>query len=116
MRLRLRRKPHREKEPPRAPRNPYVAARTNFESLFRNQAKEKHAWKLAALAELLIVTILVAAYVQLASTSRVVPYVVEVDGLGQAVAFGPAEPLQRNDRRVIVRPIRPDPKSPLRER
>lgn len=88
-----------------SPHNPYLEARTNFESLFRNQAKEKHTWKLVALAELLIVGTLVAAYVQLASTSRIVPYVVEVDELGQAVAFGPAEPLEETDHRIMIRDL-----------
>lgn len=73
------------------PDNPYVTARNNFESLFRNQAKEKHAWRIAALGELAVLGIVVVAYVQLASGARVVPYVVEVDRLGQAVAVGPAE-------------------------
>lgn len=87
------------------PQNAYLAARSNFEGLFRDQAKEKHAWKIAALAELAIIGVLVLAYVQLASTSRVVPYVVEVDQLGRAVAFGPAEPLKATDQRVIVRDL-----------
>jgi type IV secretory pathway TrbF-like protein len=87
------------------PQNAYLAARSNFEGLFRDQAKEKHAWKIAALAELAIIAVLVLAYVQIASTSRVVPYVVEVDQLGQAVAFGPAEPLTKTDQRVTVRDL-----------
>jgi type IV secretion system protein VirB5 len=91
--------------PPKSSRNAYLSARSNFESLFRNQAKEKHAWKIAALAELAIVGVLVVAYIQLASTSRVVPYVVEVDRLGQAVAFGPAEPLRKTDQRVTIRDL-----------
>lgn len=102
--LRLRRKPTAAGSP-RTPQNAYLAARSNFEGLFRDQAKEKHAWKIAALAELAIIGVLVLAYVQLASTSRVVPYVVEVDRLGQAAAFGPAEPLRATDQRVIVRDL-----------
>jgi type IV secretion system protein TrbF len=86
-------------------RNPYLIARSNFESVFRNQAKEKHAWKLAALAELVIIATLVIAYIQMSSTSRVVPYVVEVDRLGQAVAFGPAKPLREVDQRIVVRDL-----------
>lgn len=85
--------------------NAYLAARSNFVSLFRDEAKDKHAWKIAALAELAIIAVLLIAYVQLASTSRVVPYVVEVDRLGQAVAFGPAEPLRKTDQRVTVRDL-----------
>lgn len=89
----------------RKPRNPYVNARSNFESLFRNQAKEKHAWKFSAIAELAIIVTLVVAYIQLASSSRVVPYVVEVDRLGQAVAFGPAEPMRKTDQRITIRDL-----------
>lgn len=85
--------------------NPYVTARSNFEGLFRDQAKEKHAWKFASLAQLAIIGTLVVAYIQLASTSRVVPYVVEVDQLGQVAAFGPAEPLPKTDQRIWVRDL-----------
>lgn len=53
----------------RPPDNPYTTARSSFESLFRNQAKEKHAWRIASLAELIIIGVLVIAYVQLASGS-----------------------------------------------
>lgn len=88
-----------------APPSPYLEARSNFESLFRNQAKEKHAWKFVALGELVVLGTVVAAYIHLASTSRIVPYVVEVDELGQAVAFGPAEPLRKTDQRVLIRDL-----------
>ena len=87
------------------PENVYLTARSNFESLFRDQAKETHAWKIAALAELLILGLLLVAYLRLSSASQVVPYVVEVDRMGQAVAFGPAEPLRRTDQRVTVRDL-----------
>jgi type IV secretion system protein TrbF len=103
IRLRTRSRVHGETHEPSS--SPYLTARTNFESLFRSQAKEKHAWKFTALAELVIIGTLVVAYVQVASSSRVVPYVVEVDRLGQAVAFGPAEPLQKPDQRVLVRDL-----------
>lgn len=101
--LRLRSRTTSEASP--APPNPYVVARTNFESLFRNQAKEKHAWKFAAIAELAIIITLVAAYIHLSTSSRVVPYVVQVDKLGQAVAFGPAEELRKADQRVMIRDL-----------
>jgi type IV secretion system protein VirB5 len=90
-------------EPP--PENPYVTARTNFESLFRNQAKEKHAWRIAALGQLVVLGVLVVAYVQLASGSRVVPYVVEVDQLGQAVAVAPAEWRNSASPQIVAREL-----------
>ena len=104
MKLRFRRQ-HATTPTRRPPQNAYMAARSNFVSLFRDEAKEKHAWKIAALAELAIIAGLLIAYVQIASSSRVVPYVVEVDRLGQAVAYGPAEPLRKTDQRVTVRDL-----------
>lgn len=89
----------------RPPDNPYTTARSSFESLFRNQAKEKHAWRIASLAELIIIGVLVIAYVQLASGSRVVPYVVEVDHLGQVGAIGPAAEPETADPRVVAREL-----------
>ncbi len=88
-----------------APENPYLAARSNFEGLFRDLAREKHAWKIAALLELLVLLVVTVAYVKLASGVRVVPYLVDVDRAGQAVALGPAQPLRQTDRRVIVRDL-----------
>ena len=88
-----------------AQESPYLAARSQFEGLFRDLTKEKHAWKVVALFELAILGVVIIAYVQLSSSARIVPYVVEVDGAGRAVAFGPAEPLQKTDRRVIVRDL-----------
>lgn len=104
MKLRLRRKPAQQEQPGDTP-NPYVTARTNFESVFRNQAKEKHAWKLVAITELAILGAVIVAYVELASTSRVVPYVVQVDRIGQAVALGPAEQMGAVDQRVLIREL-----------
>lgn len=95
----------RASAPSSPPDNPYSAARSNFESLFRDQAKEKHAWRLVSIAELVVIGVLVVAYVQLASGSRVVPYVVEVDALSQAVAVGPAESPGTADPRVVAREL-----------
>ncbi len=104
--MKLRLKWRRKRKPePAAPESPYLAARGQFESVFRDVAKEKHAWKIAALAELAILIVVVVAYVRLASSARVVPYVVEVDRAGRAVAFGPAEPLRATDQRVVVREL-----------
>lgn len=102
LRRRMAKAPQASKTPPD---NPYVTARSSFESLFRSQAKEKHAWRLAALAELVILGFVIIAYVQLASGSRVVPYVVEVDRLGQAVAVGPAESRSTASTQVVAREL-----------
>lgn len=104
--MKLRRRPKRTDDSAGAAiESPYLAARGRFEGLFQDLAKEKHAWKIAALFELAILIVVSVAYVQLSSSARIVPYVVEVDRAGRALAFGPAEPLKKTDRRVIVRDL-----------
>jgi type IV secretory pathway TrbF-like protein len=82
--------------------NPYLAARAEFVSVFLDQAKARRNWQLAAFALLVLLGVVLSAYVRLASEARITPYVVEVDRLGQAVAFGPAERLARSEPRLIA--------------
>jgi type IV secretion system protein TrbF len=82
--------------------NPYLAARGEFVSVFADLARGKRNWQLAALALLGLLGLVLAAYVRLSTQSRITPYVVEVDRLGQAAAFGPAEALRPTETRVFV--------------
>jgi type IV secretory pathway TrbF-like protein len=82
--------------------NPYLAAREEFISTFGDLARGKRNWQLCAFAALVLLAVVLAAYLRLSLSSRVTPYVVEVDRLGQAVAFGPAEPLRPTDTRTHV--------------
>jgi type IV secretion system protein VirB5 len=82
--------------------NPYLAAREEFVSTFGDLARGKRNWQLAAFGLLVLLGLVLAAYLRLSLGSRITPYVVEVDRLGQAVAFGPAEPLRATDTRVHV--------------
>lgn len=81
--------------------NPYLAAREEFVSTFGDLARGKRNWQLAAFGLLALLGLVLAAYLRLSLGSRITPYVVEVDRLGQAVAFGPAEPLRATDLRVL---------------
>ncbi len=85
-----------------SPERTFLAARHEFENVFGNLAKAKRNWQLVAFVLLSLLAVIIVAYVRLASTSRITPYVVQVDKLGRAVAFGPAEPLRLTDRRVTV--------------
>ena len=82
--------------------NPYLAAREEFISTFGDLARGKRNWQLCAFAALALLAVVLAAYLRLSLSSRVTPYVVEVDRLGQAVAFGPAERLRPTDTRTHV--------------
>ena len=91
--------------------NPFVAAvaspahvrgRAEFHTRFDDLAKGKRNWQLAAFASFGLSGVLAVGLVTMATQSRITPYVVEVDRLGRAHAFGPAERLQAPDQRLLV--------------
>lgn len=80
----------------------YLRGRAEFDSVFGDLARGKRNWQLAAFTALGIAFALASGLVALATQSRIRPYVVEVDRLGQAQAFGPADRLRVVDQRLIV--------------
>ena len=106
-----------ELEHPRG--NPYLAGRQAFADRYMDLAKGKRNWQLTAFTTLGLLATVTLAYIQLASTARVTPYVVEVDGLGRAKAFGPAEQMEKATARLTasqlalfvrnLRSVYPDP-------
>jgi type IV secretion system protein VirB5 len=82
--------------------DPFLAARQNFLGVLGDQARAKRNWQLTALLAVGGWLFTSGAYFKLASESRITPYIVEVDRLGQSVAFGPAEKLAKTDHRLIV--------------
>lgn len=79
-----------------------ISARNEFANAFGDLAKGKRNWQLMAFALVGMLAFVTSAYVRLASSSRVVPYVVEVDRLGQIVAVGTAEQLTTPDQRLVA--------------
>lgn len=82
--------------------NPFLLQRHEFHNRFYDLARAKRNWQLVAFASLGLLFLVTLAYVFMASTSRITPYVVEVDQLGVARAFGPAERLPLSDHEKIV--------------
>ncbi len=68
--------------------HPYLDGRYAFERLFGDLAKGKRSWQSVALLALLVNLVLSVGYVHLASQHKVVPYVVELDALGEMRAAG----------------------------
>ena len=88
--------------PPPSPESPYVRGRAEFDSVFGDLAKGKRNWQLAAFGAIAVAAVLAVGLVSVATQSRITPYVVEVDRLGRAQAFGPAERLRSTDQRVVT--------------
>jgi type IV secretion system protein TrbF len=88
--------------PPGALReNPFVAARDEFTNAFGDLAKGKRNWQVIAFVAMSLLALVTLAYVELARSARLVPYVVQVDRLGQVVGAGAADELKRPDERLI---------------
>ena len=82
--------------------NHIIAARNEFANTFGDLAKGKRNWQLMAFSLAGILGVVSLAYVRLASSSRVVPYVVEVNRLGQIMAVGTAEQMATPDQRLVA--------------
>ncbi len=80
----------------------FLTARREFTNAFGDLAKGKRNWQLVAFALLGILGVVTVAFVRLASTSRVVPYVIEVDKLGQLAAVAPADELKIPEPRLVA--------------
>ncbi len=69
--------------------NPYVEARREWNDRYLDLARERRLWQMIAGAELVILLIVAGGFVWLSLQHKVVPYVVEVDSLGAALAVKP---------------------------
>src|SRR3984893_3313694 len=71
--------------------NPYLDARRQWNSQVDRAFSSLHVWQLLCLACLLIALASVAGITYFGSQTKFVPYVIEVDKLGEAGAGGPAQ-------------------------
>lgn len=87
------------------PNNPhsavYLAARREWNERYGSYIAQAHAWRLTALASLGVAFIAVAGVVWIGAQNRVVPYVVQTDRLGDAIAVGRAQVSPPADPRLI---------------
>ncbi|MDE2833525.1 MAG: VirB8/TrbF family protein [Bacteroidota bacterium] len=75
-----------KRKPPSDP--PYLSARYAFERLFGDLARGRRSWQAFALAMLLANLVLTIGFVYVAAQRKVVPYVVELDALGEMRTVG----------------------------
>ncbi len=94
---------HPDSAPPAHPDgNPFLAARTEFMNAFGDLARGKRNWQVTAYGLMGLLALVALADLRLAASSRVVPYVVQVDRLGQVLTVGPADGLKQPDQRLVA--------------
>jgi len=81
--------------------NPYVNARREWNERYGDYIAQARNWRRATFAALFVSGVIAVGTVWLASQSKVVPYVVEVGRLGDAVPIGRADRATPADARVL---------------
>lgn len=84
-----------------AAESPYVSARREWNERYGDYVARARNWRWAACAALVVALVLAIGVVWQAAQSKVVPYVVEVDKLGDAVAVARADRAAPADVRVV---------------
>ena len=81
--------------------NPYLSARRTWNDHMRAVAASRNMWQLLAILALMIALAAVGGVIHVGSQSKFIPYVVQVDKLGEAVAVSRADTANPTDSRVI---------------
>lgn len=97
----FRKKAKPEKQVDKASTNPYLNARRSWNEHVGEVVASRQSWQVLGILSLLIALAAVGGIVRIGSQSKFIPYVVEVDKLGQAVGVRVADTVQPADPRVI---------------
>ena len=81
--------------------NPYLDARQEWNERYGDYISQARSWKMAALVSLGVCAVSVVGVVIMANSSRIVPYVIEVNKLGDAVGIHRADQARALDQRVV---------------
>ncbi|MDI1294126.1 MAG: conjugal transfer protein TrbF [Methylobacter sp.] len=81
--------------------NPYLNARRTWNDRTSSIVSSRNMWQLIGILSLMIALAGVGGIIYIGSQSKFVPYVIEVDKLGQAAAVAPAELAATIDQRVV---------------
>lgn len=87
--------------PSTVPDNPYLAARREWLERYGTYINRERSWRLVAILAVATALVAVLGIAYIGSQSRITPYVVEVDKLGQAVAVRPAMAARTPPDRVL---------------
>jgi type IV secretion system protein TrbF len=81
--------------------NPYLDARRNWNSTVDRAFNQLHVFQLLCVVCLLIALAAVGGIVYIGSQSKIQPYLIEIDKLGEAVSVGAAASIGSADPRVV---------------
>lgn len=81
--------------------NPYLSARRTWNHLMDSSRAARLNWMILALFSLLVALAAVGGMIHIGSQSKFIPYVVEVDHLGQLTAAAPADKATPTDPRIL---------------
>jgi type IV secretion system protein VirB5 len=81
--------------------NPYLSARRTWNDHVGGVIASRRNWQLLAVLSLMVALASVGGIIHIGSQSRFVPYVIEVDKLGQPSAVGPAQQSQALNERMV---------------
>lgn len=99
--------------------SPYVAGRREWNERYGSYIARTRTWQLVAFASMALSAVLGTALAYNASQSKVQPFIVQVDKLGEAIAVAPAEAVGLPEQRIVrfqlanfitnARSVTPDP-------
>ncbi len=84
-----------------APDNPYLAARQEWTERYGTYVQAARVWQMVGILALSIASIAFGYALFLSTQVKLVPYIIEVDKLGAAVAVGVPEQINYADARVV---------------
>jgi type IV secretion system protein VirB5 len=85
----------------KAAESPYYAARSEWNERYGSYISQTRSWRVVAIVSLCAMVLAVIGLVFIGAQSKVVPYIVEVDKIGNPVQIRRAEAVQRIDPRLI---------------
>lgn len=85
----------------RAPENPYLAARQEWTERYGSYVQAARAWRIVGIVALVMAVIGFCYTMYLSTQVKLVPYIVEVDKLGNAVTAGFPQQIEYADVRVV---------------
>jgi len=81
--------------------NPYLSARRTWNEHTRSLVASQQMWQIFGILALLVCLVGIGGIIQIGSQSKFVPYVIEVDKLGQPLAIARADKAGKVDQRVV---------------